>query len=140
MRIGNFHQDLKLGQSIEKIAQQRIIKYFDNDISITDINDDNKYDFKISNNERFEVKYDRMSEITGNIFIEYYCRGKKSGISITQSDYHIIAFTDKDMYLIPTERLKEMIINEDYIRKYSDYIKAGYIFKKSKIIENSIKI
>jgi hypothetical protein len=140
MRIGNFHQDLKLGQEIEKIAQQRIIKYFDNDISITEINDDNKYDFKISNNESFEVKYDRMSAITGNIFIEYYCRGKKSGISITQSDYHIIAFTDKDMYLIPTERLKEMIINEDYIRKYSDYIKAGYIFKKSKIIENSIKI
>jgi len=140
MRIGNFKKDLELGQEIEKIAQEKLINHLNNNITIINTNNDFKYDFKLSNNLKYEVKYDRMSIITGNIFIEFYCRGKLSGISTSESDFYIIAYTDKDLYLIETETLKKLINNKEYMRPYEDAIKSGYLFKKNIITLNSTKL
>ena len=86
-------------------------------------NNDFRYDLEIGRiaekkiadileNKKIEIKYDLLASKTGNIAIEYECRNKLSGISITESDYYcyIIANTQcQDIYImIETNKLKEL--------------------------------
>ena len=86
-------------------------------------NNDFRYDLEIGRiaekkladileNKKIEIKYDLLASKTGNIAIEYKCRNKLSGISITESDYYcyIIANTQcQDIYImIETNKLKEL--------------------------------
>lgn len=56
--------------------------------------------------KRVEVKRDFLATKTGNIFIEYFSRGKKSGISVSQADYYCFWLSDSHCVLITTEMLK----------------------------------
>jgi len=80
-------------------------------------NSDFKYDLKIGqvkeeeladifNGKTIEVKYDLQALETGNVFVEYFSRGKKSGISKSLSDYYCFCF-GKTYHLIETKILKE---------------------------------
>jgi len=82
-----------------------------------DYNNDFKYDLKIGqakekelgdiiNNKKIEVKYDLQALDTGNVYVEYYSRGKKSGLSISESDYYCFAF-GCTFHFIETKQLKE---------------------------------
>ena len=62
---------------------------------------------------KIEVKTERDKSIeTGNIAIEIRCRGKKSGLAITESDwwFHILSEKGKvkGMICIPVEELKNI--------------------------------
>jgi len=57
-------------------------------------------------NKKIEVKYDLQALQTGNVFVEYQSRGKKSGISKSEADYYCFAFGDS-LHLLPTKILKE---------------------------------
>ena len=84
-------------------------------------NSDFKYDLKygvldgetwlhnLLTNSTVEVKSDRMAHITGNIFIEFKCRGKLSGISTSQADFYCYKFGDTQAILIGTKELKELL-------------------------------
>ena len=87
-----------------------------------DYNNDFKYDLKVGqvkeeelgsifSDSKIEVKYDLKALSTGNVYVEYFSRGKSSGISKTQSDYYCFAFGDT-LHLIKTTDLK------DRCRKY----------------------
>ncbi len=65
----------------------------------------------IFNSKKIEVKYDLQALQTKNVYVEYFSRGKYSGISKTQSDYYCFCFGDT-FHLIETELLK------DRCRKY----------------------
>ena len=78
---------------------------------------DFRYDLKVGNikeeelanifaNEKIEVKRDRLSLDTGNIFVEYESRGKASGIARTEAKYYCWAFGDT-FHIIKTKHLKE---------------------------------
>ncbi len=56
---------------------------------------------------KYELKADRLSYKTGNVCIEIANCGRASGITSTKSDGY-------DLYLIPTEELKEMINSKKY--------------------------
>ncbi len=60
----------------------------------------------IVSNSKFEVKSDRMSQKTGNVYIEYESRGKASGIRTTQADYWVYKISEKQAIVIETEELK----------------------------------
>lgn len=72
---------------------------------------------------KVEVKCDRMAHKTGNIFIEVYSRGKKSGISTTEADYWVYVIQEREvMLLIPVEHLR------DLCRKFHEqngFVKGG---------------
>lgn len=82
-----------------------------------DFNGDFKYDLalgqlgegwigKMLSNNTIEVKFDFACYKTGNFYIEYESRGKKSGIATTKADYWmLIASTEKGI------RLKDDISN-----------------------------
>ena len=85
-------------------------------------NNDFKYDLKVGqakekelgdifNNKTVEVKYDLQALETNNVYVEYYSRGKKSGISTSKADYYCFAFGDT-FHLISISSLK------DKCRKY----------------------
>ncbi len=85
-------------------------------------NNDFKYDLKVGqvkeeelgsifNDSTIEVKYDLQALDTNNVYVEYFSRGKKSGISTSESDYYCFAFGDT-FHLIKTKDLK------DRCRKY----------------------
>jgi len=79
-------------------------------------NNDFKYDLKVGQvkeaevgkmllGSTIEVKHDLQATRTGNVYIEYFSRGKASGISKTQADYYCIAF-GAGFHFIKTEDLK----------------------------------
>jgi len=79
-------------------------------------NNDFKYDLKVGqakeeelgkifNYKKVEVKYDLQALKTGNVYVEYYSRGKKSGISTSEAEYYCFAFGDT-FHLIETKLLK----------------------------------
>lgn len=81
-----------------------------------DYNSDFKYDLKVGqikekelgdvfSNAKVEVKYDLQALGTGNVFVEYWSRGKKSGLSISEADYYCFCFGDT-FHLISAENLK----------------------------------
>ena len=80
-------------------------------------NNDFKYDLKVGqakelevgsifNDKRIEVKYDLRALVTRNVFVEYYSRGKLSGISTSKAEYYCFCF-GVTYHLIDTEELKK---------------------------------
>lgn len=85
-------------------------------------NNDFRYDLKVGqakeeelgnifNSSTIEVKYDLQALQTNNVYVEYFSRGKKSGIAISQADYWCFAF-GSTFHLISLNDLK------DRCRKY----------------------
>jgi hypothetical protein len=84
-------------------------------------NSDFRYDLKfgivsgetwfhnIVSNSTFEVKSDRASWDTGNIYIEYQSRGLPSGIRTTCADYWVYKTSEKQAIVIETDELKRKI-------------------------------
>jgi hypothetical protein len=56
--------------------------------------------------KKIEVKSDRRTIETGNVYIEYWSRGKPSGISTTQSDYYVYKVAEEQAIIIATSQLK----------------------------------
>lgn len=69
---------------------------------------------------KIEVKYDRIAHRTGNIFIEYESRGKKSGLATTDASYWIYKIEKTECAIIlPVtylkDRLREFYNNKQYM-------------------------
>lgn len=55
-----------------------------------------------------EVKRDFKASQTGNVFVEFFCRGKPSGISTTEALFWAFILDHKTVVLLPTDRLKNL--------------------------------
>ena len=137
-----FENDLIIGNKFEIIAQERIIKYYENKLKVIETCNDFRYDFKLSNNLTYEVKYERSSLKTNKVFMEYIAFQKPSGIDRTQADYYIFVLPINDngnqFVLISVDVIKQLINEKVYTRKHTDKYKSGYIFSKSIIIQKGI--
>ena len=106
-------------------------------------NKDNKFDIdlrigeeyedslaKILSLEKVEVKteIDKWKE-TGNIAVEIRCRGKLSGLSVTEASYwaHILSYRGyiKSVILLPVEELKR-VVKELLEKKEARLVMGGY--------------
>ena len=90
------------------------------------LNNDNRFDIDLQygqvreqeladilQNEKIEVKTERDKwKETGNICIEFRCRGKPSGIAVTEAKWWVHVLADGDdtvcMLMFPTNKLKEI--------------------------------
>jgi len=90
------------------------------------LNNDNRFDIDLQygqvreqeladilQNEKIEVKTERDKwKETGNICIEFQCRGKSSGIAVTEAKWWVHVLADGDetvgMLMFPTDKLKEI--------------------------------
>lgn len=55
-----------------------------------------------------EVKTDFMASQTGNVFVEFFCRNKPSGLATTKADYWAFILGEKTVVLLPTDELKKL--------------------------------
>ena len=110
----DFRKDLKIANKTEKeIADYFVSKGFE----LIEMRNDNKYDIKLKAPKgqviTIEVKEDFTCERTGNIGVEYSCRGRDSGINVCQADFYIYkAHTPRDgieYLMMETEKLKKII-------------------------------
>jgi hypothetical protein len=60
-------------------------------------------------NKKIEVKSDRKAESTGNVYIEYFSRGKLSGIATSQSDFYVYKVAEDEAIIISTSKLKKKL-------------------------------
>jgi hypothetical protein len=70
--------------------------------------------------KKIEVKSDRRTCETGNVYIEYWSRGKPSGISTSQSDYYVYKVAEDEAIIIATSQLKKklkQLVEEGKARK-----------------------
>lgn len=80
----NFKHDLAVGQVAEKALAD------------------------IIENKTIEVKNDLKATTTGNLYVEFMSRGKKSGIDKTEADFWCFVVGDV-FILLPTKKLKELV-------------------------------
>ena len=92
LRIMEYNSDFKYDLQLGKLGEQHLAK--------------------ILMNKKIEVKTDYQATQTGNIFVEYYSRGKASGITTTQAQWYAFLLSNDKIILISTEELK------DICRKY----------------------
>lgn len=142
----NFEKDLNLSIKSEKELSILLEKY---GISTIKFNSDNRYDIEVrKNNKKYsiEVKEDFLCKNTGNVAVEFECRGKKSGISVTEALFHVYKIHEPSgkigFYIMRTDTLKMLILNGKYHRIVnggdSGSNSMNYLFYLSDIKENSL--
>jgi hypothetical protein len=120
----NFKKDINIGEAGETIVKLDLESI--GGVFISD-NKDNKYDLLMDMPLRGKSGYKKVSyEIktdvfckpyldTGNIFIEFECRGSDSGISVSEADWFVTYFQHfREIWYIKTDKLKKLIINNNF--------------------------
>lgn len=130
--VDDFNLALKMGETGESI-----VRLFLENLGYVFLSkcEDISHDYKFLKGGKefvFEIKTDvahyRLNDKnelfdTGNMAVEYECRGKKSGIAATKAatkaDFFITYYPQlNEIWLIKTEKLKELIrANKDTIKK-----------------------
>jgi hypothetical protein len=142
----NFRKDLSVAKKTEKDVSKLLEIVCG--AKILEFDETNKYDIVALINDKrvtFEIKEDFMCEQTGNVGVEFECRGKPSGIQTSEADYYIYKVHTKEYgikYIVhQTKALKKMIENSKYFRIASGGDKGSntqfYLFKFNSFIRNS---
>lgn len=143
----NFTKDLPVAKATEVETAGILTKVYK--AEILDYEDTNAYDILARINDAlvtFEVKEDFLCEFTGNVGLEFECRGKPSGIQTSQADYYIYKLHTNhgiEFVMFKTSTLKTMIDERRYFRvvnggdkgsnsmnylfKYDIFVRAGRI-------------
>lgn len=122
----NFRKDIIEGEQGEEFVTNCLCETFG--ATLISNNKTNSHDviieFPLTENSiwsgrlSLEIKTDVLvseKRDTGNMFIEYECRGKPSGISVTKSDIFITYFKNlNELWAIPTPKLKELISTQNF--------------------------
>lgn len=141
----NFKSDIIAGQNGEEMVREHILAL--TGAKLIEINHDNKFDFIIEKNDirrSYEVKteeYCRAGSDNGNLFVEIGCRGKDSGVMVTQADWYVYYLPyRKQIWYIETDKLRELIITNNFRKvensgdKNSNTI--GYLIPRRKFKEH----
>lgn len=107
--MSTFHADLDRGIQIEK----KVLDILKNDYpSATIINGYKGYDIWIPEiSKSLEIKYDPMSNQTGNIVVEIEMSGKSSALLTTTADFWIF-YDNKSFMIITPMKIVECIFKE----------------------------
>lgn len=117
----NFKKDLPIAEKTERQIGQALENV---GWKVLEYNNDNRYDLKVKspkgNIKTIEIKEDFTCEKTGNVGVEFECRGKPSGISTSQADWYIYKVhqpnKETKYYKITTPMLKWLIKERLYHR------------------------
>jgi len=139
-----FSDDLPVAIETEKDVAQILAKIYD--ARILKFEHSNKYDILAiikGSKYTFEVKEDFMSWKTGNVALEFECRGKPSGIQTSEANFYIYKIHGKNgihYYLFKTNVLKKMVDRQEYFRVVSGGDEGSnsmnYLFKYESFIKH----
>jgi hypothetical protein len=144
----NFRQDHKIARKTERqIADYLVSKGYE----FIDECNNSDYDIRMKTPSgdviTIEIKEDFSCRKTGNVGLEYHCRGKPSGISVSKADFYLYKVHEpngeKNMYIIKTSELKEMVENKLWFREVNGgdpgSNSLNYLFKLG-VIKNRFKV
>jgi hypothetical protein len=116
----NFNQDIIDGEEGEKRVAELFCEKCDAIVSVRH-NEDNRYDWEFGlddgNSVTVEVKNDFMIGRTGNFAFETKCRGKASGINVTQADLFVVYCHERNVehaYAFRTGYVRELVNGGSY--------------------------
>lgn len=120
----DFKKDLNVSNKTEYNIVALLKRLYPDCIKSIHINCDYRYDLLIvTNNDkkiRIEVKEDFMCKKTGNVAVEFMCRGRISGISKTEADLYLYKIHEPDgtigIYTINVKWLRDIIALGKYDR------------------------
>lgn len=96
----------------------------------------------LNGGQKIEVKTDRMSHKTGNIAVEFRCRGKLSGIATSEADYWAFVLNDGKLTLfIKTESLRDiarLYYEKGYVKQGGDDYASELIILPLKLLIDEI--
>ena len=120
----NFNKDIEIGEAGEGIVRldlELVGGRFIGD------NKNNTHDLVMEMPKRsgdgynlisYEIKTDvfcRPDLDTGNLFIEFESRGKKSGISVTKAEWFVTYFKHfREIWYIKSDKLRDLISNNEF--------------------------
>ena len=89
-----------------------------------------------------EVKRDFRASQTGNVFVEFFCRGKPSGLATTQATHWAFVLDDETVVLLPTDKLKH-IARESYKKRGEfpggeDNLSRGVLIRVERLVNHAI--
>lgn len=98
-----------------------------------------------------ELKQDFQCFMTGNIAVEFACRGKPSGIVTTKADYWVYTIHDvggKVYAMTTTKRLRKLCDSKSYIRivdagditQNGEKVAKNYLFRKEDFYSISLRL
>jgi len=115
---GDFRWDLKVGQLHEKWLGELL------------------------ENVPIEVKRDFRASQTGNVFVEFFSRGKPSGIATSEALYWAFILGEQTVVLLPTEKLKVLAreaYKDDHIVKGGDAnTSQGVLISVERLVRDAI--
>jgi hypothetical protein len=137
----DFVKDFPIARETEKEIAERLSSFYG--WKILEVGKTNAYDLKIESMTgkvfTVEIKEDFSCYKTGNIGVEFECRGKPSGISVSQADYYIYKVHTPlggavDYRWIRTSKLKSIIADETIERRIvsggdKDSNSMNYLFR-----------
>jgi hypothetical protein len=158
----NFRKDITVGEKGEQIVRTQLEAegaIYNGD------NKNNEYDISMTMPNGKELKFEIKTDVwcmpgrelqmpfgtiqvppkdSGNMFIEFECRGKSSGIVVTKADYFITYYPYyNEIWYITTKKLIELIKNEKFpTTKQSgdeDSNTRGYLIPREKY-KNNFKV
>jgi hypothetical protein len=80
----------------------------------------------VGQSDAIEIKHDYQTVETGNVFIEFESRGKKSGILTTKSDWYIFKI-DPILLIAPTSWITTFMESYRIVSGGDDYTSNGYL-------------
>jgi hypothetical protein len=142
----NFTEDILIGEEGEDF----VIKYLESEgAKLISKNKNNSHDTILEfKNEliSYEIKTDvycNPKKDTGNIFVEYECRGEPSGIEVSKAKWFVYYFKFlNEIWFIKTQDLKKLIQENNFKKTNNSGDKGsntcGYLIKRQKFIKNFI--
>lgn len=105
-----FERDLAFGQ----VGEDRVIASFaHNGWTAVERRNDARYDFEMHHDDgrmmHVEVKREPSALRWGNVFVEFECRGKPSGISISEADVYVFVIGERLLSIYKQELLDLMV-------------------------------
>lgn len=140
--MGNysFEADLAVAKQTERDVAEKLRYYFGIDLEFA-FDNTNAYDIGCTIDGKtftFEVKEDFKCMNTGNVCVEFECRGKPSGIATSKANFIIYKIHESPVnfgyYMCSTRILRDMIAAQSYFRIFDAGGDAGsntkgYLFK-----------
>lgn len=145
----NFQKDLAVARKSEEVVAEILENKYN--AVILEHSNHGRYDIraKIRGVEfTFEIKEDFMCEKTGNVSLEFECRGKPSGIESTEADFFVYIIHKKDgtveYVMFTTVHLLGKVEKKDYFRIVNGGDAGSntmnYLFKYNAFVDGSTKI
>jgi hypothetical protein len=138
----SFLDDLLEGVAVEQKVLTKIKEKYP---SATLINAYKGYDIWIpETNQGIEVKYDPMSNKTGNIVVEIEMNGKKSALTTTTADYWVFYDDNVFAWFKPMDIVYCIFVNKlrcvDFVGEGDSSSKRAFLVPKNILFSHAIKI